>query len=276
MTAQKDNGCKTFQRCAEDVTRTFNNGAAKTSRCRRASCNGSWIDFTSENEDSILALTSYISKSTFHDSGMPNDKGDQYHCLVKRFIFFGKTYRDKAGLSHPHDARLFDQQAYLWRVANERAAVTRFGAGATLAQTPTSVLPRRLGEPLGKPDWILGLSDNRGSIGRGFVRTRRQFPPNLCPNNTSFAAPIRGHATELHTSHSLVTLVRHETREAAVAAAGGSAVARRAMQCPSVRPRPYHRIVFVSDRTDGPADGRSFSLTNRPLIFAPTFQLLHF
>ena len=55
-------------------------------------------------------------------------------------------------VNHLHNARLFDLQAYLWRVANERAAVTRFGAGATLAQTPTSVLPRRLGEPLGEPD----------------------------------------------------------------------------------------------------------------------------
>ena len=95
LTAQKDNGCKTFQRCAEDVTRTFN-VAAKTSRCRRASCNGSWIDFTSESEDSILALTSYISKSTFQVCPMIKET----NIIVWSTLYiFGKTYRDKAGLS---------------------------------------------------------------------------------------------------------------------------------------------------------------------------------
>ena len=169
---------------------------------------------------------------------------------------FSKTCTDKAGLSHLHNARLFDlYNLVLWRVANERAAVTRFGAGATLAQTPTSVLPRRPGEPLGKPDWILGLSDNRGSVGRGLVRTRRQFPPNLCPNNTSFAAPIRGHATELHTSHSLAALARHETREVD----GGRQWQGRRCPSASVRPCPY-RIVSCScqiGQTDPQTDGRS-------------------
>ena len=142
LTAQKDNGCKTFQRCAEDVTRTFNNGAAKTSRCRRASCNGSWIDFTSESEDSILALTSYISKSTLQVCPMIKETNiivwsNALYSLVK------PTGMERAcpTCTTPD---YFDQQAYLWRVANERAAVTRFGAGATLAQTPTSFLPPRL------------------------------------------------------------------------------------------------------------------------------------
>ena len=132
--------------------------------------------------------------------------------------------------------------------------------------TNSHLLPPSPGEPLGEPDWILGLSDNQGGVGRGFVRTRRQFPLNLCPNNTSLAAPIRGHATELHTSHSLAARNEEGGRRQCSGQEGNAR---------SVRPRSY-RIVFVSDRTDGPAAGRSLCLTNRPLIFAPTFQLLHF
>ena len=90
LTAQKDNGCKTFQRCDENVTNFQQSGKKKESRCSTTTLRQKFI-VTPGNENYRLTygLHSRFSicrtdpTGLFDASDALNHRGDKYHLRGK-------------------------------------------------------------------------------------------------------------------------------------------------------------------------------------------------